>query len=58
MTSSQEDSMDEPSADSAVKPTDAQTSAEKAKAKHDQALKDKEELDQAKKRKDIEREKA
>lgn len=58
MTSSQEDSMDEPSADDGVKPQDAQTSAEKSKARHDQQLKDKQALDQAKKQKDTEKEKA
>lgn len=45
-------------ADDGVKPQDAQTSAEKAKAQHDQQLKDKQALDQAKKEKDTEKEKA
>lgn len=46
------------SADDGVKPADAQTSAEKAKARHDQQLKDKQALDQAKKEKETEKEKA
>ena len=58
MSSSTEDSSDPGTADDGVKPQDAQTSAEKAKARHDQQLKDKQELDQAKKQKDTEKEKA
>jgi len=50
MTSSEEDKMDKSPLDLQVKPTDSQTSAEK--------LKDKQALDQAKKRKDTEKEKA
>ena len=56
--SSTQDSVDPGTADDGVKPADAQTAAEKAKARHDQQLKDKQALDQAKKQKDTEKEKA
>ena len=56
--SSTQDSADPGTADDGVKPADAQTSAEKSKARHDQQLKDKQALDQAKKMKDTEKEKA
>ena len=58
MSSTDDQSADPGAADDGVKPQDAQTSAEKAKARHDQQLKDKQALDQAKKQKDTEKEKA
>lgn len=58
MTTVDDKSADPGTADDGVKPTDAQTSAEKAKARHDQQLKNKQALDQAKKQKDTEKEKA